>query len=444
LALVALAMGGIGIGTGEFVPMGLLPDIASSIGEPITTSGHVISAYAVGVVVGAPAFAVLGAKAPRRSLLIGLMVIYALGNLASAMASSYESLMAARFFTGLPHGAFFGVASLAAAAMVEPGKRAWAIARVMLGLSVANVLFVPAATAMGNALGWRSVFIAVAVVAVLTIFAIIRFVPHTASEQGASMKGELGALKRPQVLLTLGIGAIGFGGLFAVYSYITPTLTERTGISDGVVPFYLVIVGLGMVTGNLIGGHLADRALRRTMFYGLLAFGGALALFAFASQNPYTAAIGLFLLGNVMLLGPALQTRLMDVAGEAQTLAATMNHASFNTANALGPLLAGAAVASTGSWATPSWVGVALVFGGVLFLLASLWLERRQHGAEAMQLPGYAPAPAGSAAARAAGARAGGAPAGAGGAAVGMHSDSWEPDTAEAIEAEDRRTASRV
>lgn len=386
-ALFALALGGIGIGTGEFVPMGLLPDVAAGIDRPVTTAGHVISAYAIGVVVGAPLIAVLGAKLPRRKMLVWLMAVYLLGNLLSAVAPSYGALMVARFLSGLPHGAFFGVASLAAAALVPPDRRAWAITRVMLGLSIANVAFVPAATAMGNALGWRSVFIAVAVVAALTIAAILRYVPVTPSQAGASMRGELGALKRPQVLLTLGVGAIGFGGMFAVYSYITPTLVERTGVSDGVVPLYLVLFGLGMVCGNLVGGRLIDRALMKTLFFGLLAFGGALALFSVASLNPYTAAFGVFLLGNVLLLGPALQTRLMDVAGEAQTLAATMNHASFNTANALGPWLAGLAYTATGSWAAPSWVGVGLALGGVLFLVASIVLQRKQGG-----IPGSAEA----------------------------------------------------
>lgn len=384
LALLALAMGGLGIGTGEFVPMGLLPDVASGVDRSVTTTGHVISAYAIGVVVGAPVIAVLFSKFPRRSLLVSLMAIYVAGNLLSAAAPTYGTLLFARFLSGLPHGAFFGVASLAAAALVPPDRRAWAITRVMLGLSISNVIFVPAATAMGHALGWRSVFVAVAVIGVATILSILRFVPVTPPQQGASMKGELGALKRPQVLLTLGVGAIGFGGMFAVYSYITPTLTDRAGVAESSIPIYLVLFGAGMVCGNLIGGRMIDRALIKTLAGGLLAFAAALALFTVASTNRYTAGAGVFLLGNVLLLGPALQTRLMDVAGEAQTLAATMNHASFNTANALGPWLAGLAYTQTDTWAAPAWVGVGLAFGGLAFLAASITLERRQGAAQPM------------------------------------------------------------
>ncbi|MFT4034718.1 MAG: MFS transporter [Patulibacter sp.] len=371
-ALVALALGGLGIGTGEFVPMGLLPQIAAGIEQSVTTTGHVISAYALGVVAGAPCFAVLGAKWPRRGLLLALMSLYVAGNVASAVAPSYGLLLVARFVSGLPHGAFFGVASLAAAALVPAGRRAWAISMVMLGLSVANLAMVPLATALGHAAGWRAVFVLVAAIGVVTIGAIVWCVPRSPGERQATMRRELGALRDRQVLLTLSVGAIGFGGMFAVYSFISPTLTQRTGVSDMLVPVYLLAWGAGMVCGNLLGGRLIDRNVLGTLGWGLAGFAAALALFSVATLNPYSAAVGVFVLGNVLLLGPALQTRLMDVAGEAQTLAATMNHASFNTANALGPWLAGLAYSATGSWASPAWVGVALALGGLLLLAASL------------------------------------------------------------------------
>jgi len=248
---------------------------------------------------------------------------------------------------------------------------------VMLGLSLSNLLVVPLATAMGHAVGWRSVFVAVAGIGVVTIVSLRWFVPKTPAESGASMRNELGALRDPKILLTLSVGAIGFGGMFAVYSYIAPTLVERTGVDQSLVPLYLFFWGAGMVTGNLIGGRLIDRALMPTLAGGLAAFAVALALFSFASLNPYTAAIGVFVLGNVLLLGPALQTRLMDVAGDAQTLAATMNHASFNTANALGPWLAGLAYLATGSWAAPAWVGVGLAIGGLFLLAISVMVPGR-------------------------------------------------------------------
>lgn len=376
-ALLALALGGVGIGTGEFVPMGLLPEIAGGIEASITQAGGVISAYAIGVVIGAPLFAVAGARLPRRALLLGLMALYLAGNVLSALAPSYGALFAARLLTGLPHGAYFGVASLVAASMVTPDRRGWAITRVVLGLSVANVALVPAATALGQALGWRAVFWLVAATALATIAAIVRWVPATPPQPGASMRGELGALRRPQVLLTLGVGAVGFGGMFAVYSYIAPTLTERTGVDAALVPLYLVLWGAGMVSGNLLGGRLIDRALLRTLGGGLALFAVALVAFSVLSLNAYAAAAGVFLLGHVLLLGPALQTRLMDVAGDAQTLAATLMHASFNTANALGPWLAGLAYAATRSWAAPSFVGAGLALGGLALLGASVALARR-------------------------------------------------------------------
>ena len=376
-ALFALGVGGLGIGTGEFVPMGLLPDVADGINASVTTTGHVISAYALGVVVGAPLLGVLGAKTPRRKLLLILMATYVVANLLSAVAPSYEALLGARFLSGLPHGAFFGVASLAAAALVPPNRRAWAITMVLLGLAIANLLVVPLATAMGQAVGWRSVFVAVAGIGVITMLSLLWFVPAVPAEPGASMRGELGALRDPKILLTLSVGAIGFGGMFAVYSYITPTLVERTGVDESLVPIYLFIWGAGMVFGNLVGGRLIDRALIPTLAGGLAAFAAALALFSVFSLNPYTAAFGVFILGNVLLLGPALQTRLMDVAGDAQTLAATMNHASFNTANALGPWLAGLAYTATGSGASPAWVGVGLAIGGLILLAISLRVPGR-------------------------------------------------------------------
>ncbi|MBO9532071.1 MAG: MFS transporter [Solirubrobacteraceae bacterium] len=374
-ALFALAIGGLGIGTGEFVPMGLLPEVADGIDASVTTTGHVISAYALGVVVGAPIFAVFGARRPRRALLVALMGVYVLANVLSAAAPSYGTLLAARFVSGLPHGAFFGVASLAAAALVPTERRAWAISTVMLGLSVANLAMVPVATALGHAFGWRMVFLLVAAIGVITILSILRFVPVTPAVTTASMRGELRVLKDPKLLLTLSVGAIGFGGMFATYAYIAPTLTERTGVSEGLVPLYLLFWGAGMVSGNLIGGRLIDRALLPTLAGGLAGFAIALALFSVATLNPYTAAIGVFALGNVLLLGPALQTRLMDVAGEAQTIAATMNHASFNTANALGPWLAGLAYTASGTWASPAWVGVGLAIAGLLLLAASLRVQ---------------------------------------------------------------------
>jgi DHA1 family inner membrane transport protein len=378
LALLSLGLGGFGIGVGEFVPMGLLPEIADSFGTSISQAGHVVSAYALGVVVGAPVLATFGARFPRRGLLIALMLAFAAGNLLSALAPSYGTLVGARLLAGVPHGAFFGVAALVAATAAGPRRRAWAVSRVMLGLSIATVVGVPAATWLGQAIGWRSAFLFVAAIALLTALTMTRALGPEASVRGADVRTELGALRRPQVWLTLSVGAIGLGGLFAVYGYITPTLTERAGMSDAAVPLVLAVWGLGMVGANLLSGPLFDRRLIPSLYLTLIVFIGTLVLFTVVSGSPVGATAGVFLLGIGFALGPGLQTRLMDVAGDAQTLAAALHHGAFNTANALGPWLAGIALAHGAGWTAPAWIGVGLALLGLLLLTASVLVERRQ------------------------------------------------------------------
>ena len=378
LALAALALGGFAIGTGEFVAMGLLPEVARGIGVSIPTGGHVISAYALGVVVGAPLLAALGAKYPRRRLLVVLMGALVAGNVLSALAPSYEVLVGARFLSGLPHGAFFGVASLVAADLADPSRRATAVARVLLGLSVANVVGVPAATWLGQGLGWRAAFAAVAVLGVLTILGVLRAVPSLAADPHATVKRELGALRRPQVWFALGIGAIGGGGLFAVYTYISPILTDRAGVSSSLVPVALGIVGAGMVAGSLVSGRVVDR-LRPVpaMFASLGLMAACFALFAVTSASPVLAVASVFLLGLGVALPTALQVRLMDVAGDAQTLAAALNHSSFNAANALGAWLGGLVLAAGYGLTAPMWVAVGLSFAGILLLAVATTVDRR-------------------------------------------------------------------
>src|SRR3954447_7005551 len=252
-ALAALALGGFAIGTTEFVAMGLLPEIARGLAVSVPAGGHVISAYALGVVVGAPLLAGLGARLPRRTLLVGLMAAFTAGNLLSALAPTYWLLIAARFVAGLPHGAYFGVAALVAADLAGPERRARAVSRVLLGLSVANVVGVPPATWLGQTLGWRTAFAAAALLAAATAVSVRRVVPWTAADPHATLRRELGALRRPQVWLALGTDAIGGGGMFAVYSYISPILTGRAGLAEGLVPIILGVWGLGMVVGNVVG-----------------------------------------------------------------------------------------------------------------------------------------------------------------------------------------------
>jgi DHA1 family inner membrane transport protein len=382
LAVLALAMGGFAIGTTEFVTMGLLPDFAGDLRVSIPTAGHAISAYALGVVVGAPLIAIFGARLPRRGLLVLLMAAFALGNAASASALSYDALVAARFFAGLPHGAFFGVASLVAAAMADPGRRGRAVSLVMLGLPVANVFGVPAATWMGQHLGWRSAYWAVAALAVLTMLLVVAFVPATPRDPQATGRRELRAFASPQVWLTLLVGAIGFGGMFAMYSYIAPIVTDVAGLSRSAIPLYLLAFGVGGVVGTAVGGHLADRSVLRSLLASSVAMGLALVLFTVTASHAVLGALTVFLVATVgSVLVVNLQLRLMHVAGDAQTLGAAMNHASLNAANALGAWLGGVVIAAGWGYTAPSWVGAGLSAGGLAVLLVSAALHRRTTGA---------------------------------------------------------------
>jgi DHA1 family inner membrane transport protein len=384
LAIIALAMGGFAIGTTEFVTMGLLPELARGVDVSIPAAGHVISAYALGVVVGAPLIAVLGARLPRRALLIALMAAFALGNGASALALSYESLVVARFFSGLPHGAFFGVASLVAAAMVAPHRKGRAVSLVMLGLPVANVVGVPAATWMGQQLGWRSAYLAVAVLGLVTVLSVVAFLPSTPANPGATGRQELQAFRRPQVWLTLLVGAVGFGGMFAMYSYIAPTVTDVTGLSASAIPVFLLAFGVGGVVGTVLGGHLADWSIFRSLVASSVAMGLALVLFTVTAHEPVAAVVTVFLVaavGSVLVVN--LQMRLMHVAGDAQTLGAAMNHASLNAANALGAWLGGLVIAAGYGYTAPSWVGAGLSAAGLLVLMVSAVLHRRNQAQRA-------------------------------------------------------------
>ncbi len=372
LAEFALALGGFSLGTGEFASMGLLPDIAGDVGVSIPTAGLAISAYALGVVVGAPVIAAAFARAGWRLMLAGLMLVFALGNLLTALSPGFGLLVLARFLAGLPHGAYFGFAALAAASMAPPGGRGKAVGRMMLGLSFANVLGVPLATWAGQLLGWRAAFGLVVALALCTAGLARVCLARMPADELASPLRELSGLRRPQLWLTLGITAIGFGGLFAVYSYITPTLVQVTGVAVSTVPWFLALIGLGMVAGALFGGWLADRGLLRAIGLMLALDMLTLALLPLAARSPIPMAADLFLLGfGALALAPALQTRLMDVAGPAQGLAAALNHSAFNLANALGAWLGGVSVAAGFGWTATGPLGAGLAVGGFVVLLVS-------------------------------------------------------------------------
>jgi DHA1 family inner membrane transport protein len=376
-SVIALGVGGFAIGTGEFVIMGLLPEVARGVGVTIPEAGHAISAYALGVVIGAPVLAVLAANWPRRALLIALMALFAAGNIASALAPGYVSLLLLRFIAGLPHGTYFGVAALVAASLAPPNRRASAVALVMSGLTSATLVGVPIAAWLGQHLGWRSAFVLVGAIGALAAWLVRHYVPDLPAARGASATRELGALARPQVWLTLGIAAIGFGGMFAVYSYIKPTLMEVTGLPLDAVPLELALFGLGMVVGNLFGARLADKSVIRTIAVLLAWDAAVLGAFVLTAPHALAVSINIFLLGTLVAIAPALQIRLMDVAGDAQTLAAALNHSAFNMANALGAWLGGVAIAAGCGWTSTGWVGALLAFAGMAVFAASLHHTRR-------------------------------------------------------------------
>jgi DHA1 family inner membrane transport protein len=377
-AILSLAIGGFALGTGEFASMGLLPNVARDIDVSIPVAGHMISAYALGVVIGAPVIATIFARAPRRAMLIWLMVVYAIGNAASAAANDYWSIVAARFLAGLPHGAYFGIAMLSAASLVPVNKRAQAVSRVLLGLSVSNVVGVPFATWIGQLAGWRAAFGIVGMLGLLTALLCRFCLRPMPAAMGASPMTELGALGRLQVWLTLGIAAIGFGGMFAVYSYITPTLVNVTGTTEAVVPIMLAVVGAGMVAGSLFGGWLTDRGVMRAVGILLVIDMVVLGMFTFTAHNLTAVTINLFMIGFAGLsIGPALQTRLMDVAADAQTLAAALNHSAFNMANALGAWLGGVSIAAGYGWTSTGPIGAFLAACGLCVYGLALWVRRR-------------------------------------------------------------------
>jgi DHA1 family inner membrane transport protein len=384
LVQLALACGGFGIGTGEFAIMGLLPNVADTFSVTTPQAGYVISAYALGVVVGAPVIAVLAAKMARRTLLLTLMLIFAAGNILSAMAPTFESFTLLRFVSGLPHGAYFGVAALVAASMVPVHRRARAVGRVMLGLTVATLLGTPLTTFFGQSLDWQVAFFSVGVLGLLTVALIWFYVPKDRVSEEAGFLRELGAFRRPQVWLTLGIAAVGYGGMFAMFSYIASTTTEVAMLPETAVPIMLVLFGVGMNAGNFIGSWLADKSLLGTIGGSLIYNIVVLTTFSLTAANPYMLGLCVFLVGCGFAAGPALQTRLMDVAADAQTLAAASNHSAFNIANAIGAWLGGLVIAGGYGFAATGYVGAALSFLGLFVFAASLRLERRDRGAQAV------------------------------------------------------------
>lgn len=378
IALLALALGGFGIGTTEFVAMGILPEVADAYGVSIPTAGYMISGYALGVVIGAPLLAAVGARVDRKHLLLALMGAFTLGNLASAAAPNFEFLLASRFLTALPHGTFFGVGAVVAASLVPVTKRAQAVSLMIAGLTVANIVGVPLGTAVSHAFGWRATYLLVAAVGVVTLLALAAWVPSQKPHPGTSVRAELGALKRGQVWLALAVGAVGFGGMFASYSYISPMMTEVAGFGPGAVTLILAVYGVGMTAGNLVGGRSADRALMPTMYACMAGIAAVLLLMHAVASSKAPAVAVVFLLGFAgSALIPSLQMRLMNAASDAPTLAAALNHAALNIANAAGAWLGGLVIAAGYGYTAPNLLGAGLAVVGLGLALASGLLDRR-------------------------------------------------------------------
>ena len=388
LALLALALGGFGIGATEFVAMGLLPNLAQDLLPSLyadsptvanARAGSLISAYALGVVVGAPTIAALAARFPRKQLLLVLVAAFTIGTVASALLPSFGLVLVARFVAGLPHGAYFGVAALVAASIMGPGKRGQGVALVLSGLTIANVIGVPTITYLGQVTSWRIAYLVVAAIFAATFVAIAYLVPFQPGDPDATMGRELLAFGRSQVWLALLIGAIGFGGFFAVYTFISPLVTEVTRLGPGFVPAVLVVVGVGMTLGNFLGGWTADRNVMGSIFAYFGLFVIALTGLALTAQTTAGLLVFVFLIGcAASALSPAIQTRLMDVAGDSQTLAAAVNHASLNLGNALGALLGGVTIAAGFGYVSPTWVGLILCAPGIALAAAALLLQRRR------------------------------------------------------------------
>jgi DHA1 family inner membrane transport protein len=390
-ALLSLAVGSFGIGMTEFVVMGLLPNIAEDLlptlwatdsADAIAQTGWLITLYALGVVVGAPTIAGSVAKYPRHRVMIGLALALTVFNALTFLAPTFEMVAASRFLAGLPHGAYFGIGALVAADVLGPGQRAKGVAFVLTGLTVANVVGVPLGTYLGQQVGWRAAFMVVAAIFGAATILIAFFVPEHPGDPGRTLRAELKVFRIGQVWLALGVGAIGFGGFFAVYSYVAPMVTEVAGSPEWVVPIVLVLMGLGMTIGNLVGGHLADVDLKRTLVGGLLALAVVQALLAVTSHWIWALAFFVFLTGFVSAaLSPTIQTRLMDVADDNQSIAAALNHSALNIGNALGAFLGGLVIAAGWGFVAPAWVGVLLALGGLGIAVASLAAERRRAGA---------------------------------------------------------------
>ncbi|UJJ31141.1 MFS transporter [Halopseudomonas maritima] len=375
--LVALAIGAFGIGVTEFSPMGMLPNIAADLGVSIPAAGLLVSAYALGVLLGAPLMTLTTGKIPRRYLLIGLMGIFTLGNLMSALATDYYSLLIARVVTSLNHGAFFGVGSIVAASVVAPDKRAGAVAAMFLGLTLATIGGVPLATWFGEAFGWRTAFWGITGLGVLAMLTLWFALPHVPQPTTDGVLAEIRVLGRGPVLSALALTVIGSSAMFTVFTYIAPILASETHASAGFITAMLVLYGVGLTLGNMWGGKAADRSVDRTLIVSLGALIVILLAFTVLMRWPLPAAVAILIWGIASFaIVPPLQMRVMDAAKDAPNLASAVNIGAFNLGNAVGAALGGAVINAGLGYPAISLAGAMMAGLGLLMVLGSAWRAR--------------------------------------------------------------------
>ncbi|MGW1163637.1 MFS transporter [Streptomyces sp. NPDC002519] len=378
LALLALAIGAFGIGTTEFVIMGVLPQVANDFGVSIPTAGWLVSGYALGVVIGAPLLTALGTKVSRKKMLMFLMGLFVVGNALSAVAPSFGVMLIGRIIASLAHGAYFGIGSVVAADLVAPEKKASAISLMFMGLTVANVVGVPGGTYIGQVAGWRITFGIVASLGIIGLLGLAKLVPEQGRPETGNLRTEFAAFKNVQVWLAMAMTVLGYGGVFAAITYITPMMTRVAGYPEGAVTWLLVLFGIGMFLGNLLGGKFADRALMPMLFTTLAALAAVLLLFTATAHNKVLAAITLTLIGALgFATVPPLQKRVLDQASAAPTLASAANIGAFNLGNALAAWLGGVVISAGLGYTSPNWVGALLSGSALLLSFLAALLDRR-------------------------------------------------------------------
>ncbi|MEU5873487.1 MFS transporter [Glycomyces sp. NPDC047369] len=361
LALGALALGAFGIGLTEFVVVGLLGPLGEDLKVSIPTAGLLVTGYAASVAVGAPIMTAIGANLPRKTMLVVLMALFIAGNALAAVATTYGLLMAGRIVSALCHGAFMGIGPIMAASLVAPERRSRAIALMMTGLTLANVIGVPFGTALGQQLGWRAAFWAITAIGAVALAAILAFVPVRPNDTREGLRGEIAVFRRPQVWLVLTITMLGWGAAYAAITFLEPLLTRVSGFETSTVPWLMLLFGVGLTAGNLLGGRLADRAVMPALYGTLAAATAALVVFAFAVHSPVPAAIMVFVLGAAgFAMVPVLQTRVLDAAEDAPSLASSVNAAAFNVGIALSAWFGGLAIDADWGLTAPVWIGVAM------------------------------------------------------------------------------------